>query len=117
MTGGMLSGAIRLAERAIENGSGQYCHEGSDRQEMAQVALRSSVRSSFCQVERGHCEVTLYVDPSEEGDRPVSEVWAEVAIRPPAGSGRYAVPTSCVYRQLRHGRSGDEVRPEWRVNE
>ena len=23
----------------------------------------------------------------------------------------------CVYRKLKHGRSGDEVRPGWRVNE
>jgi hypothetical protein len=23
---------------------------------------------------------------------------------------------SCVYRQLKRGRSGDEVRPRWRVN-
>ena len=23
---------------------------------------------------------------------------------------------TCVYRQLKRGRSGDEVRPEWRVN-
>jgi hypothetical protein len=35
MTGGMLSGIILLAERATENGSGQYCHEGSDGQRHA----------------------------------------------------------------------------------
>jgi hypothetical protein len=35
MTGGMLSGVIPSVERAIENGSRQYCHEGSDWQRHA----------------------------------------------------------------------------------
>jgi hypothetical protein len=49
MTGAMLSGVILLADRAIENGSGQSCHEGSDWQrnaiqEMASATPRLSVR-------------------------------------------------------------------------
>jgi hypothetical protein len=33
-----------------------------------------------------------------------------------AKNARSATRT-CVYRKLKHGRSGDEVRPGWRVNE
>jgi hypothetical protein len=38
---------------------------------------------------------------------------AKAVIKAAAGD---VVPFPCVYRKLKHGRSGDEVRPGWRVN-
>jgi hypothetical protein len=33
-----------------------------------------------------------------------------------ASGGKISIQAGCVYRQLKRGRSGDEVRPGWRVN-
>jgi hypothetical protein len=46
----------------------------------------------------------------------IDRTMVAAAAAPTPSVGDFASRTSCVYRKLKHGRSGDEVRPGWRVN-
>ncbi|SRR6266404_4833569 len=66
--------------------------------------------------DKGDLIIRIVLQPSEEL-HPISEAVRKAdTVKEIEFADSLRLDMSCVYRELKHGRSGDEVRPGWCVN-